>query len=104
MATATVNSTTSTNVTTVVRRASVPHSTPVQPKPPHLPNITHTHKARVHLHLPSTLPTLGHNKQVPSRVRKPASPACLKDHSLTSEVKTTKKVTTSFPLTLFISY
>ena len=94
MATA-VNSTTTTNVTTTVRRASVPHSTAVQPKAPHLPNITHTHKARVHLHLPSTLPTLAHNKQVPGRVRKPASPASLKDHSLTSEVKTTKKVTAS---------
>lgn len=94
MATATGNPIT-TNAAPPVRRASLPHTAAVQSRPQHLPNITQAHKTRVHLHLPSTLPTLAHNKQVISRVRKPAAPACLKEHSSSTEAKATKKVITN---------
>ena len=96
MATAGTNTGATTNAaatTPAVRRASVPHSSLAQPKASqHLLNAMHAHKTRVHLHLPSTLPTLAHSKQVTSRIRKPAAPACLKEHSLTNEIKITKKV------------
>ena len=79
------------SVVPAVRRASVPSTTTVQPRP-HLPNLAQMHKTRMHLPLPSTLPTLGHNKQAVSRIRNPAAPACLKEHSPTSDSKVTKKV------------
>ena len=86
------NSVVTPNVVPPARRASVPCTTTVQPRAQHLPSITQMHKTRMHLHLPSTLPTLGHNKQVISRIRKPAAPACLKEHSPTGDGKVTKKV------------
>lgn len=88
---------TATSVTTTcaaaVRRSSVVHSSAVQvqSRAQHLPSLTQAHKTRVQLHVPSALPTLPQKQQV-SRIRKPAGPACLREHSLTSEGKPTKKV------------
>lgn len=96
MTNATNTNTTTTSATPTVRRPSVAHTTLMQSRAQHLPNLTQVHKARVYLHIPSTLPTLPHNKQAVSRVRKPAAPACLKEHTPTSEGKMTKKVITSF--------
>jgi len=96
---ATTNTTTA-SVTQAVRRPSVAHTTAVQSRTQHLPNLTHVHKTRVQLRIPSTLPTLAHNKQAVTRVRKPAAPACLKEHSPTNEGRTTKKVSISLILTL----
>lgn len=95
MASVTTNTATTTNAALAMRRGSVPHTAAAQSRPQHLPNLTQLHKTRVHLHLPSTLPILAQNKQVITRVRKPAAPACLKEQSLTSEGKPTKKVITS---------
>ena len=86
------NSVATPSVVPPVRRASVPSTTTVQPRSQHLPNLAQMHKTRMHLPLPSTLPTLSHNKQTVSRIRNPAAPACLKEHSPISDGKVAKKV------------